>query len=169
MLCIDHPWKLFSKNCNHPLFPSRTSIITLNQLNFVFSVNDGFNETAMRMAFADLRYIVKPFEYADNVTTEMEQFEVAMHKFNYTMESLMLELMEPCKSFIKQCTFINEDLPCDQLFFITKTTDGFCCSFNYKLVFNYKAYTKYVFLSKNNIPNYNQNCIRSPLILFAVQ
>lgn len=110
----------------------------------VFSVYAGFNETAMLAAFADLKYLVKHNEYSINVTTEMDQFQLAMNQFNYTVESLMLELMEPCTSFIKQCSFLNKVYPCDQLFFIAKGSEGFCCAFNYKLLYNYKAYTKYV-------------------------
>lgn len=144
MLCIDRPWRFFSGNCKYDfLLLLLFGFLILNQSNSVFSVNGGFNETDMRIVFAKLRYLVKPFEsQIVNITIAMEQFQLAMKKFDYTVESLMLELMEPCASFIKHCSFVNENLPCDQLFFITKTTEGFCCSFNHKLVYNYKAYTK---------------------------
>lgn len=104
----------------------------------------------MLTAFADLKFLVRHYEYTENVTTEMEQFQLAMQEFDYTVESLMLELMEPCTSFIRQCSFLNKVYPCDQLFSIAKSSEGFCCAFNYKLLHNYKAYTKYVFLSRND-------------------
>lgn len=109
------------------------------------SVDGGFNETTMRTVFGKLNYIVKSLKYTGNVTTEMQQFQLAMKQFGYTVESLMLEVMEPCSSFLQQCAFLSRFIPCEELFFVSKTTEGFCCSFNHKFLFNYTDNTKYEF------------------------
>lgn len=50
----------------------------------------------------------------------------------YTTEKLLLELMQPCDKMLSHCYWLNQRIPCETAFEITKSSEGFCCSFNYK-------------------------------------
>lgn len=50
----------------------------------------------------------------------------------YTTDRLMFELMQPCGNMIKSCAWLGKTVPCDTLFRVAKSSEGFCCSFNYK-------------------------------------
>lgn len=51
---------------------------------------------------------------------------------NYSTERLMLELMQPCDLMVANCTWLGKPTPCRTIFRVAKSTEGFCCSFNYK-------------------------------------
>lgn len=55
-----------------------------------------------------------------------------LSSMNYSTEHLMLDLMQPCDLMIDNCTWLGKDIPCNQLFRVAKSSEGFCCSFNYK-------------------------------------
>lgn len=55
-----------------------------------------------------------------------------LEEMNYTTFTLMLEVMQPCENMIKYCMWLGKELPCDSLFRVTVSTEGFCCSFNNK-------------------------------------
>lgn len=55
-----------------------------------------------------------------------------MSALNYTTDRLMYELMQPCDHLIANCTWLGKAMPCVQLFRVAKSSEGFCCSFNYK-------------------------------------
>lgn len=44
----------------------------------------------------------------------------------------MFEVMRPCKDMIQNCTWLGSMMPCENLFKIATSSEGFCCSFNYK-------------------------------------
>lgn len=44
----------------------------------------------------------------------------------------MLELMEPCSYMMQNCSWLGKSKPCETMFRVTKSSEGFCCSFNYK-------------------------------------
>lgn len=96
--------------------------------NFVFSKKAGFNESALRNAFTMLSVFIrqKPMEQID-----MSELNRAIFHFNMTMDELILYVMQPCESLVKQCLWLNKYIPCNELFQISMTTQGFCCSFNY--------------------------------------
>lgn len=50
----------------------------------------------------------------------------------YTSETLLLELMQPCDKLLSHCYWLNQRIPCNDVFETTKSSEGFCCSFNYK-------------------------------------
>lgn len=50
--------------------------------------------------------------------------------FGHTIESLFRASMQPCKAMLKRCIWYDQLIPCEELFFITKSSEGFCCSFN---------------------------------------
>lgn len=67
-----------------------------------------------------------------NVTNELLEFRRAMKQYNWTVEDILVKIMHPCNRMLKKCMWLAKEIPCDKLFRISKTTQGFCCSFNYK-------------------------------------
>lgn len=60
----------------------------------------------------------------------MEIDKVVMTDMRYTVESLMLELMQPCSTMVSNCVWLGRSVPCNQLFRVSKSADGYCCAFN---------------------------------------
>lgn len=48
----------------------------------------------------------------------------------FTIESFFRAAMQPCNAMLKKCIWYDKPIPCEELFFITKSMEGFCCSFN---------------------------------------
>lgn len=68
-------------------------------------------------------------EYIDALYLKTYQI---LEEMGYTTNKLMLELMQPCANMIKSCAWLGKIVQCDTLFRVAKSSEGFCCSFNYK-------------------------------------
>lgn len=81
--------------------------------------------------FGELDKLVAP-EYLPkaNEYHPIQQHLQSVH--NYTPERLMYWLMQPCEQLVTNCTWLGKQTPCNQMFRVAKSTEGFCCSFNYK-------------------------------------
>lgn len=99
-----------------------------NCLNF--STDSGFNGTILQNIFSKLQYLVSPKRFYE--TEKSMEFERAMKHHNYTYDTLMHSLMQPCDKMILQCSWLNRIRPCNDMFIVSRTTKGFCCSFNTK-------------------------------------
>lgn len=93
-----------------------------------FSTASGFNETILRKVFTKMQYLVQP-KKMDDVAASLE-FESAMDMHNYSYDRLMFHLMQPCDEMLLQCSWLNRIRPCNEMFKVSRTTKGFCCSFN---------------------------------------
>lgn len=100
----------------------------------------GFNETAIKIVLASSDALVqfRPL----NVTNELLEFRRAMNQYNWTVEDILVKIMHPCNQMLKKCMWLAKEIPCDKLFRVSKTTQGFCCSFNYEGMPKYFAYTE---------------------------
>lgn len=61
----------------------------------------------------------------------------ALSALGYTAEKLLLEVMQPCNKMLKKCLWYDRVTPCDTLFYVTKSSQGFCCSFNSKIAMKF--------------------------------
>lgn len=91
--------------------------------------------------FTRMQYLVQPKQF-DEIEESVE-FERAMQHHNYTYDKLMRLLMQPCDRMLVQCSWLNRIQPCNEIFGISKTTKGFCCSFN---TYDYLGYENLKFL-----------------------
>lgn len=94
----------------------------------ICSTDSGFNDTILRKMFIDLKVMVKPKRF-DEIEYSLE-LERAMEYHNYTYEKLMFHLMQPCDQMLLQCVWLKRIRPCNEMFDVSRTTHGFCCSFN---------------------------------------
>ncbi|KAJ9586858.1 hypothetical protein L9F63_019540 [Diploptera punctata] len=62
---------------------------------------------------------------------DFDRIQAVFKNRSYDMESLMKQLTQPCSSMLIKCKWRGKVTPCDQLFTMSKTDAGFCCSFNY--------------------------------------
>lgn len=58
----------------------------------------------------------------------------------YKIDILMLRLMQPCSVMIKKCFWFDRLVPCEELFFVSKSSEGYCCSFNYEHIMQLNEY-----------------------------
>ncbi|XP_035717973.1 sodium channel protein Nach-like [Vespa mandarinia] len=54
----------------------------------------------------------------------------------YNVERIMKRLLPKCRSFVWQCSWNGKDQDCNEIFFLKKTSDGYCCTFNSARRFN---------------------------------
>lgn len=69
---------------------------------------------------------------AEYVDDPFEKTHALLLQMNYTSERLMFEMMQPCSEMLQNCTWLGKTMPCEALFRVAKSAEGFCCSFNYK-------------------------------------
>lgn len=110
-------------------------IFKANQLknkyfSFHPSSEQGFNETIIMNMFAISNALIQIRPMNDSY--ELQEFRRAMARMNWTIEDVMFSIMQPCDRMLRKCLWLNKMIPCNKLFQVSKTTQGFCCSFNYK-------------------------------------
>lgn len=85
------------------------------------------SETELDPFFKDLFKLITPFR----IGSRYENIEAVLSHLNYTVERLMYEMMEPCDLLIEYCFWLGDEIPCNQIFKVATSAEGFCCSFNY--------------------------------------
>lgn len=88
----------------------------------------GLDEVKINRFLSNLDKLITP-DYVDSLFYRF--FEI-LQTLNYTSERLMFELMEPCTFMLQNCHWLGKSVPCQTLFRVAKSSEGFCCSFNYK-------------------------------------
>ncbi|XP_068994279.1 sodium channel protein Nach [Neodiprion pinetum] len=71
--------------------------------------------------------LVRPEYITVNVNPGMR----AMAALGYTVETLMRRLMQPCDKMLIKCAWLGNLYNCSKMFRTIKSTEGFCCAFNY--------------------------------------
>lgn len=85
----------------------------------------------MKKVFSHLSAIIDPIDI-DTTKIEYQEFETAIVQLGYTIDTLMLALMHPCDKMLIRCGLKQIQIPCEKLFRASRTSEGYCCSFNYK-------------------------------------
>lgn len=88
----------------------------------------GLKKEAIVEFLENLAKLINP-EYIDALYLKTYQILEGM---GYTTDRLMFELMQPCVNMIRDCSWLGKIAPCDSLFRVAKSSEGFCCSFNYQ-------------------------------------
>lgn len=100
------------------------------RLNFlkISRIEKGLAKESVIEFLENLAKLITP-EYIDALYLKTYQI---LEEMGYTTDRLMFELMQPCSNMIKSCAWLGKIVPCDTLFRVAKSSEGFCCSFNYK-------------------------------------
>lgn len=88
----------------------------------------GNNESDIWDVVSNFHAFLKPslMEWPDQSNKIISELTL----LGYTIESFFRAAMQPCSVMLKLCIWYNRRMPCNELFFITKSSEGFCCSFN---------------------------------------
>lgn len=65
------------------------------------------------------------------VEEEFLNISLILADLGYTTETLMMEIVQPCEDLVKLCFWKGYERRCNQLFKLSRSTEGVCCSFNY--------------------------------------
>lgn len=93
-----------------------------------FRSNNGYSRIDIEYFLSNLSATLE-FENVNDKYFEMEKI---LTDNNYTIENIFLEVSQPCDSILKNCLWLGENVACFKLFRTIKSSNGFCCSFNYK-------------------------------------
>lgn len=91
-------------------------------------IEKGLKKEGIVEFLENLAKLITP-EYIDALYLKTYQI---LEEMGYTTDRLMFELMQPCSNMIKNCAWLGKIVPCDTLFRVARSSEGFCCSFNYK-------------------------------------
>ncbi|GFG36325.1 hypothetical protein Cfor_05944, partial [Coptotermes formosanus] len=62
---------------------------------------------------------------------EARKFQEVLLGAGYNISDLMLQLTPPCKTLLLKCIWLDTVTDCSDLFHVSKSVMGICCSFNY--------------------------------------
>lgn len=99
---------------------------------YIFRDAVGFNTSLVYQITSKLNVLRQSGQPVFISSKEIPAFMVALENAGYTCETMMRALMQPCSTMVKQCYWLGRTVPCEQLFHVSKSSEGFCCSFNYK-------------------------------------
>lgn len=68
-------------------------------------------------------------DFADS--SETHQLHAVLELNKVSAHELYLNLSVPCKDLLVECRLHAVSIPCENLFKTIRTTEGYCCSFNY--------------------------------------
>lgn len=121
----------------YPIWNLRFPAVTICNINKVFApaaanfsqrlIDEGLNASRAGDFLAQLTKLIVP----EPITDPFEDAFAVLGRMNYTIERLMYELMEPCGSMIRYCSWLGKAQPCRELFRVVTSSEGFCCAFNY--------------------------------------
>ncbi|XP_076168591.1 sodium channel protein Nach [Ptiloglossa arizonensis] len=88
---------------------------------------NGFDSNMSNRLFFSLMKLIRP----DKIEIDNATASWALDTLGYTVEKLMLELMQPCNLLLVRCAWLGQIYDCDKIFKTVKSNEGFCCGFNY--------------------------------------
>ncbi|XP_043258439.1 pickpocket protein 28-like [Colletes gigas] len=88
---------------------------------------NGFDTDMSNRLFFSLMKLIRP----DKIEIDNTTASSALDTLGYTVEKLMLELMQPCSLLLVRCAWLGQIHDCNKIFKTVKSNEGFCCGFNY--------------------------------------
>lgn len=125
---------------NHPIWEVPFPSVTLCNLNKVYRPNSRRITTTLMSRGVSLERINEFYSLLPNlmnpefINDDFINISEILRNLSYTTETLMLELVQPCENLLKACFWKGNEYPCYKLFKISRSTEGICCSFNYKAI-----------------------------------
>lgn len=95
---------------------------------FIYRLKDGHDKNDIMTFFSHIKTLIEP--KPKTFTKNGMNITISIFRAGYTTNSLMREMMQPCNTMIKMCIWMGQLMPCDKLFYVSKTERGYCCSFN---------------------------------------
>ncbi|KAI4495020.1 hypothetical protein M0804_001221 [Polistes exclamans] len=87
----------------------------------------GINHSQSEKFFISLMKLTRP----DKIDVDNLIATRALEVLGFTVDRLMYELMQPCKSMLLRCAWLGQKFNCSDIFKAVKSREGYCCAFNY--------------------------------------
>lgn len=123
---------------NHPIWMVPFPSVTICNINKVYKPH-AENITQMLLAEGvPMNTILKFYEtlpsliYPEHMTYDFPNISSILEDFGYNTETLMLGMVQPCDHMLRMCFWKGHEFPCGDLFKLSRSSEGMCCSFNYK-------------------------------------
>ncbi|GAB0097885.1 sodium channel protein Nach [Sergentomyia squamirostris] len=123
---------------SHPVWDVPFPSVTLCNINKVYRPNtlnitrilleNGIEIDTVQEFLENLSNLISP----ENVDSIYIKTYTILEKFGYNTEKLMMELVQPCENMLKLCFWLGNEVPCHGIFKLSKSSEGLCCSFNYR-------------------------------------
>lgn len=99
-------------------------------IQFTYRDAAGFNKSFTFFVASNLNifFLQKSFSKPREVPALTVEFENLGYKTDKTMRAVM----QPCNKMLKKCYWLSKEVSCEELFHLSKSSGGYCCSFNYK-------------------------------------
>ncbi|XP_033210034.1 pickpocket protein 28-like [Belonocnema kinseyi] len=108
--------------CNHnKVYLPKARTFTKDMLKF------GFKQQEIDRLFDLLPQLIRPAFANENFT----HVPAILESLGLSTEELMKYLMQPCEKMLLHCGWLDKIYDCNKIFKVSKTSEGFCCSFNY--------------------------------------
>ncbi|KOC69152.1 Sodium channel protein Nach [Habropoda laboriosa] len=88
---------------------------------------NGFDSDMSNKLFSSLMKLIRP----DKIEIDNATASLALDILGYSVDRLMLELMQPCNLLLVRCSWLGKLYDCNKIFKTVKSNEGFCCGFNY--------------------------------------
>lgn len=124
---------------SHPIWFVPFPAVTICNINKVYAPNTvnitgrlierGISRDRIQKFYEKIPNLITPVIAVDE---EFLYISSILQDMGYNTESLMTELAQPCENLLKYCFWKGTQTPCNELFKLSKSSEGICCSFNYK-------------------------------------
>lgn len=106
------------------------------KIKFPCSLKKGFTKLQTESFFLNLNKLVNCYNcyYVIPKDFDLKLYErilQSLHQVGYTVDKIMAEVAQPCSSLAKKCIWNGQQKECTTLFSPVKSTNGYCCTFNY--------------------------------------
>lgn len=122
-------------NCNSIDLKSNRLWRVINSYSF-FRREKNVDDRAIDDFFREISALVRPKHY--EMTNNVMRVWKILEAMNYTTARILYDSRQPCDILVRNCTWMNRPFDCMQYFERIQTSKGFCCSFHYKALDNFK-------------------------------
>lgn len=132
------PTQTYIESHNYPIWLVPFPAVTICNNNKVYAPNTlkvakklselQYNENQVKGFLSNLTSLVN-WDYVEPIYIQMID---RLFENGYSVDSLMMEVAQPCESMIRYCSWMGNKTACTSLFRMIRSSEGICCSFNYR-------------------------------------
>uniref|UniRef100_A0A336KF41 CSON009762 protein n=1 Tax=Culicoides sonorensis TaxID=179676 RepID=A0A336KF41_CULSO len=134
---VNTPTVTTVETINNPISEVPFPAVTICNINKVHYPNtegvrqilksNGIDDANIMFYLGNLSRIIT-MDHVDEMNVRVEYL---LERLGYDIERIMKETELDCSGMLFNCSWLGVYMPCNQLFRLIKSSQGFCCSFNY--------------------------------------
>ncbi|XP_074029493.1 sodium channel protein Nach [Leptinotarsa decemlineata] len=134
-----NPTVLVTDSNHHPVWQYEFPAVTVCDFNIISkkaalhlarNLTKGSNTNELVQQFRLLAQLIRNTRI-DTPFSNFSQLQDILDEHKMSIETVMQKLTPSCDEILVRCLWKGEEKRCDSIFEQIKTTEGFCCSFNY--------------------------------------